>query len=361
MSGTAEGSATEVKGAADKRCMPGPNTVRSNETNMPENKPVSILIVDDDPAMVLTLRKALSGMGHIRFALNGVDALRLISQAVPDIVLLDAEMPGMSGFEVCEAIHADPNLAELPVIFVTSHTDADFEESGFAAGAVDFIGKPIKPRTVQARVKTHLRLKAVTELLRAQATTDGLTQLRNRRAFDEALRVEWARALRTQEPLALLMIDVDHFKRFNDHYGHAAGDDCLRHVATVLQGTLARASDFAARYGGEEFALLLPGTDMAGAQRVAENVRAALKKAQLPHARSPVAEHVTVSIGISVLDKDCEAWHLSAVDSRYATFNSVLPKDLVHAADLALYAAKGAGRDRHALLSLDKAYTPLPV
>lgn len=326
---------------------------------MLDNKPASILIVDDDPAMILTLRKVLADLGHIRFAIRGADALRLIAEAAPDIVLLDAEMPGMSGFEVCRAIHADPSLAELPVIFVTSHTDADFEESGFNAGAVDFIGKPFKPRTVQARVKTHLRLKAVTELLRAQATTDDLTQLRNRRAFDEALRVEWARALRSKEPLALLMIDVDHFKRFNDYYGHAAGDDCLRQVAEVLRASMLRVADQAARYGGEEFAVLLPGTDMAGGLRVADKLLAAMKQAQMPHAESPVAPHVTVSIGVSALDEDCEAWHQSTADSRVPTVTAALPKDLVRAADLALYAAKHAGRDRHACLPLDQTQSHL--
>lgn len=320
---------------------------------MLEKKTASILIVDDDPAMILTLSNALADLGQIRFAMGGDDALRLINEEAPDIVLLDAEMPGKSGFEVCELVLAQPGLAELPVIFVTSHSGAEFEESGFAVGAVDFIAKPINPRMVQARVKTHLRLKIASELLKFQATTDALTQLRNRRAFDEALRVEWARALRAQQPLALLMIDVDHFKRFNDHYGHGAGDDCLRQVAEVLRSNLFRPADQAARYGGEEFALLLPSTDLAGGQAVAEKVLAAMENAKLPHADSPVAPHVTLSIGVSALDENSAAWRKGAAESRFSVLDSVVPADLVHAADLALYAAKRAGRSRQAQQALD--------
>lgn len=319
---------------------------------MLNRKEASILIVDDDPSTILMLRKALADLGRIRFALSGDDAMRLVAEQAPDLMLLDAEMPGKSGFEVCELVHAQPGLADLPVIFVTSHSDADFEESGFAVGAVDFVAKPFNPRTVQARVRTHLSLKLANDLLKSHATTDALTQLCNRRAFDEALRVEWARALRSQQPLALLMFDVDHFKRYNDHYGHPAGDECLRQVAAVLRANLSRPADQAARYGGEEFALLLPSTDLAGGQLVADRVLAAMAGAGLPHAASPVAAHVTVSIGVSALDEHSEAWHKCAAESRFATLDSVVPRDLVHAADLALYAAKSAGRARQAQQAL---------
>jgi diguanylate cyclase (GGDEF)-like protein len=189
-------------------------------------------------------------------------------------------------------------------------------------------------------------LQAVVDALCELSSRDALTGLANRRHFEVAVAREIDRVARGGEPALLLMIDIDHFKRFNDCYGHAAGDDCLRQVAQVLLSSVSRASDQACRYGGEEFALLLPSTDLAGGQRVAKTVLAAMAKARLPHAASPTAPHVTVSIGVSALDENSDAWHRSAEESRFATIDSVMPRDLVHAADLALYAAKRAGRGR---------------
>lgn len=304
----------------------------------------SILLVDDDPTIILALRRALAELGAIRFAVNGAEALRLAREDPPDIVLLDAEMPGLSGFEVCAALKADECLAGVPVVFVTSHTDPGFEETGLDLGAADFIAKPINPRIVAARVRTQLRLRLAYELLRDAAATDALTSLHNRRSFDAALRTEWSRSLRLGQPLALLMIDVDHFKRYNDHYGHAAGDECLRHVANAMARSVRRASDFVARYGGEEFAMLLPGTDASGAHFVASSVLAELAEMHIPHAASPAAPYVTVSIGASALDPASAAWAQVGAGARPGDCEATPPRALVQAADLALYEMKRSGR-----------------
>jgi diguanylate cyclase (GGDEF)-like protein len=315
----------------------------------------SILIVDDDLIAIRALGQALRGLGAIRFATRGEQALRLAIESPPDLILLDGEMPGMSGFEVCAALKADRALAHIPVIFVTSHSDQTFEESGFECGAADFIAKPIRPLIVMARARTQIALKRSTDQLRALSTTDGLTGLSNRRAFDEALDVQWRHTLRSGTPLSLLMIDVDHFKRFNDHYGHPAGDVCLHRVAQVLKGQLKRPSDVAARYGGEEFVLLLPATDRHGASVVAQRVLAAVQQLAIPHAASDCAPHVTVSIGVSSLDRDSPAWTVGMDITHTGPADTATSGDLVGAADEALYAAKRSGRTRAEWVPIDDA------
>lgn len=302
-----------------------------------------LLLVDDNPTMVQLLARMLAGMGRLRFATNGAAALEQLRKLPADLVLLDAEMPGMSGFEVCEAMKADPALADVPVIFVTGHSDAAFELRGLEAGAVDFIAKPVSEPLLLARVRTQLRLKRLTDELRRLATVDGLTGLSNRRAFDAALEREWQRALRDGEPLALLLMDVDHFKKYNDHYGHPAGDACLQAVAGALQRMANRPADLAARYGGEEFALLLPHTTLEGAGHMAARVQDAVAALALPHAASPTRPTVSISIGVSGRMPE--------------TPPALGPADLLARADQALYAAKTAGRARHDVLPLDSGGT----
>ena len=320
----------------------------------------SILLVDDDPTVIRVLARILCGLAHLRFATNGEEALQRARESVPDLVLLDAQMPGASGFDVCKALKADEALADVPVIFVTSHCEPAFEVSGFDSGAADFIAKPVHAELVLARVKAQLKFKRVADELRRLSTTDALTGLANRRRFDESMEREWRRAWRDSDPIALLMIDVDHFKHFNDRHGHPAGDACLRAVAHTLADTLQRPADLAARWGGEEFAVLLPQTSRAGAQRIADLMLDGVEALSITHAASPTAEHVTVSIGISCYDKKSRLW---IEGSRCSHVSYPLPAALasphalVQAADRALYAAKRGGRAQGRLLDMADADT----
>ena len=318
-----------------------------------------ILLVDDDPGSIQLMARILGNIASLRFATNGADGLRLAREAAPDLILLDTEMPGMSGFETCRALKAEPALADTPVIFVTSHTEAAFQVAGFELGASDFIAKPVSAPLLLARVKTQLRVKHMSDELRRIATVDPLTGVANRRRFDESLEREWRRGQRTNDPLALLMIDVDHFKLFNDRYGHPIGDTCLRRVVNALSYASLRPGDLVARYGGEEFTVLLPQTPRRGAEHVARGILDAVKALGIPHDASSTAPHVTVSVGIGCYDEDSERWRPTdgppSVDGLRSRGCS---SELVNAADKALYAAKRAGRDQAWLLDLVQVDTP---
>lgn len=303
-----------------------------------------ILLVDDDPVTVHLLQRILSGLGEIRSATNGVDALELARSVIPDVILLDGEMPGMSGHEVMAELKADPALTGIPIIFVTSHREEAFEVAGFAVGAADFIGKPVSPPLVVARVKAQLRFKAMADQLRQSAVTDALTGLANRRRFDEVLVLECRRSLRSGNPLALLMIDVDHFKLFNDRYGHPAGDSCLRAVGDLLAHSCPRATDLVARVGGEEFGIILPDTPSEGAAQVARRILQVLRARAISNEDAKPLGIVTVSVGV--------ACHLHRVQDGPRNRSSRDPglihatEGLVASADRALYQAKRGGRNR---------------
>lgn len=292
-----------------------------------------LLVVDDQPINIQTLYQIFQADHEVFMATSGAQALEFCQRhRLPDLILLDIVMPGMDGLEVCRRLKEDPLTADVPVIFVTGLSRPEEETVALEVGAVDFISKPVNPAVVRARVRTHLTLKAQSDRLRELAFLDGLTGIANRRHFDEALDIEWRSAIRCGEPLALLLIDIDHFKRYNDHYGHQAGDACLQAVAAAISRHAARPHDLAARYGGEEFACLLAGSTLAGAQAKARAIGLEVERLQLPHADSPAATHVTVSVGVAV--------SLPAPDGA--------AHQLVAQADAALYQAKADGRNRHA-------------
>ncbi len=305
----------------------------------------TVMLVDDDPGMIQQMGRILSGTARIRFATGGEAALRQLREAPADLVLLDAEMPGMSGFQVCEALKEDPALRDMPVIFVTGRSDQESELLGLETGAVDFIAKPISPPLLLARVRNQLHIKSLTDELRRLARVDALTGIANRRVFEETLEREWLHSHRMGQPIGLLMLDVDNFKRFNDRYGHPAGDACLTRVAQALQATCQRRTDLVARYGGEEFAILLPFTAVEGGLRQARQVLEAVRGLQIPHADSPTAAVVTISVGVGV----CDPRELGGGALQLA--GEAPPAErLIQCADAALYAAKEAGRDRLHLL-----------
>lgn len=293
-----------------------------------EQRPPRLLVVDDQPANIQALYQVFSSDHQVLMATSGEQALKLAASQQPDLVLLDVVMPGINGHEVCRRLQAAEATRDIPVIFVTAQTDENSEALGLELGAVDFISKPVNPMVVRARVKTHLTLKAQSDLLRQWVYIDGLTGVRNRRYFDERLLSEWRRAARNGSELSVLLIDVDFFKRYNDHYGHQAGDDCLRRVAQALRAALKRPGDVLARYGGEEFVCILPETPLAGALVLARQLGAAVEALAIEHGRSDVATHLTVSVGAC-------GWTRDVADQA---------QDLVRGADAQLYLAKSRGR-----------------
>lgn len=295
--------------------------------------PATILIVDDQPANIHALAKLLKADYRIITATSAAKTLELARRdPTPDLILLDILMPDQDGYAICRELKADEKTHSIPVIFVTALDQVQDEAKGLQLGAADYISKPFNPAIVHARVHNQISLKLKTDLLEKIALQDGLTEIPNRRYFDGKLAQEWNRLSRHQRPLALLMIDIDHFKPYNDHYGHGAGDECLRRVAQALAQVPTRSADLVARYGGEEFVALLPETDATGASQVAEKMQAAIHALAIPHAHSPVADHITLSIGASMhRPQQPPATNVEA---------------LKQAADLALYQAKEQGRDR---------------
>lgn len=289
-----------------------------------------LLVVDDQPANIQAIYQAFSADHQVLMATGGEQALKLAAAKQPDLILLDVVMPGMGGHEVCRRLKADLATRDIPVIFVTAHNDEAAETQGLALGAVDFISKPINPAIVRARVKTHLTLKAQADLLREWVYVDGLTGVCNRRGFDEQLASEWGRAVRDRSDMSVVLLDVDFFKRYNDHYGHQAGDACLRAVGTFLRQAVKRPGDLVARYGGEEFVCLLPSTPLDGALEFARQLGAGIESLGLAHAQSSVSSVVTVSLGVC-----------ATTGNEPGTAET-----LVRAADAELYRAKQTGRNR---------------
>ena len=306
---------------------------RENLLNAVTGKP-KLLVVDDQPINIQVIHQIFSTDCQVFMATSGPQALAICKDNPPDLVLLDVVMPGMDGFEVCAKLQADETTKNIPVIFVTAHSDASQETQGLAAGAVDFISKPVNPAVVRARVKTHLTLKFQSDLLRQLVFRDGLTGVFNRRHFDQQLANEWARASRSESPLSVILVDVDFFKRYNDLYGHQAGDDCLKSIAMALKTALRRPADMVARYGGEEFVCILPDTPFKDALVFSQRLEAVIRAMALPHADSDVSPFVTISLGVA-----------SRVESDDIGVNTVSdPAELVSLADARLYRAKSRGR-----------------
>jgi diguanylate cyclase (GGDEF)-like protein len=321
-------------------------------TTFAPNKPPLILIVDNEPFVRMQLRLSLEQEGYkIVEAEDGREALTVFKQQQPDIVLLDALMPGMDGFECCTQLQLLPNGQTTPVLMITGLDDQESVDQAFDVGAVDYVTKPVHWAVLRQRVKRLIQqsqlqqqqdqlqqqLEVANRDLQRLASTDGLTQVANRRCFDESLDQEHRRMMRSQfcgpgaDPvsLSLILCDIDHFKLYNDTYGHQAGDLCLQQVAQTLSGVVNRPMDLVARYGGEEFVILLPETDEIGAVHVAEQICAQVRSLAIPHLRS-LQKYVTISAGVATVNP--------CMESQMAK--------LVTIADQALYQAKQEGRDR---------------
>ncbi len=253
-----------------------------------------VLLVDDDPGMIQMLGRLLSGYSQLRFATDGGQALAIARSWQPELVLLDAEMPGIDGFEVCRQLKADPLLAEVPVIFVTQHTDARVESAVFELGAADFVAKPVAGPALRARVAMQLRLYRTAQRLVRLARRDALTGLAERAQFDEELDLECRRARRSGQPLALLLAGLEGLPGYLERHGRGAADNALRHVAGLAQQALQRPADLVARHGEDVFALLLPDTTATGAAVLAQQLQQALAG----------ESELTLAIGIGLLAGD---------------------------------------------------------
>jgi len=296
---------------------------------MSENEKHSLLIVDDGRANIRVLSHALLPEYTVFVARDGQSAIEKAKSLAPDLILLDILMPDMSGYEVIVELKNTESTREIPVIFITELSDIEDEEKGFLLGAVDYIVKPFNSTIVRARVQQHLQTLRQLRMIKRLGILDPLTDIPNRRGFNERLEAEWNKAIREESRIALLMIDIDHFKRYNDTYGHPQGDKLLQTIAGVFRQALTRPADYLARWGGEEFAVVLPGTDAGSAMEIAERIRAHAEDAVIPCAGG-TDTRVTVSIGVHAV----------------APVAGDLPDDFIAKADKALYTAKETGRNR---------------
>lgn len=296
-----------------------------------QNSEQMILIVDDEPANIRILVELLRPEYALRVATNGETALRIaLSDAPPDLILLDVMMQGVDGYEVCRRLKNDPRTESIPVIFITAKGHERDEIKGFEAGAIDYVAKPFNPVIVKARVQTHAELKRHRDFFKNLSFCDGLTNVANRRRFDEYLATSWDFACRESSPLSLILLDIDHFKQFNDTFGHQAGDECLKRVSQALQSSLKRKIDLLARYGGEEFGCILPKTNLHGTLLIAERFRESILDLQISRDRSSDSGCLTVSQGAATI----------------VPGSGSSPGALIKAADEALFKSKQEGRDR---------------
>ena len=289
-----------------------------------------VLIADDDAVNREVLGELLKPEYGVLLAKNGVQALERAARHAPDLILLDVMMPDMDGYEVLRRLRADPQTAHISVIFISGLDRPEDEANGLKMGAADYIVKPFNPTVAMARVALHLQVVRQRRMLERLANVDGLTELANRRRFDELYEREWQRARRSGLPLSLALLDIDAFKQYNDCYGHPAGDRVLRAVARLAASAMRRPADLAARYGGEELVLLMPETDAVDAQERIAGACAAVAQLAIPHETSTVAPVLTVSVGGATL----------------APGSGEPPAELFEAADRQLYRAKQAGRNR---------------
>ncbi len=296
-----------------------------------------VLIVDDNAMIRQEIKAVLmkdDSFGSFIEAGDGLSAFKILMEQLPDVVLCDLVMPGFDGLKLLGLKASRPELAQIPVIMLTAEDDLDRKAEILERGASDYVLKPFHEKELLARVRIHHKLKKLQDELReknaqleALAVTDALTGLPNRRHLMKRLEEEVARVKRFEQPLSLLMMDVDHFKLVNDTYGHAMGDEVLRNMGALLKQSI-RATDLAARFGGEEFTVLLPNTDLEGAVQAAEGLR--LKFEASSHALEGQIIQKTMSLGAACL---------TPADDRS-------PEALLKAADEALYRAKHGGRNR---------------
>lgn len=333
-------------------------TGKSKENNI-KNK-IYVLIVDDRPENLYSLEQLLKDERLILVkAGSGEEALSKVLDYEFSLILMDVQMPFMDGFETAELLRGMEKTRYIPIIFITANSkDEEFIFKGYEAGAVDYIYKPINNSIIKSKIKVFVELfrqkklyqslafelqdkikelhkvqkelEEANTLLEHLSSHDGLTGIPNRRSFDHMLDREWRRCRRDEANLSIVMIDIDFFKRYNDMYGHIAGDNCLRQIGKAVSQSVRRPGDFGARYGGEEFVLILPSTDEEGAKQVSQKLLSKIEDLKIIHEKSDVSPYVTVSIGI------CS----------FTPCGDISMEEAINSADSALYRAKEEGRNR---------------
>jgi len=296
---------------------------------------MKILIVDDQRSMRLISASVAQSLGHeVIDTESGYEAIEICQREKIDLVLMDVEMPLINGFETTKIIRENANHW-FPIIFVSAKTDPKFFVEGIQSGGDIYLFKPIVPEVLESMIKAMHRIASIQNELHSTkvkmellAHQDQLTGLVNRRGLDNALELEFKHAVDDKLPLSVIMLDVDHFKPYNDNYGHQAGDNCLAAVSKVLKTVVCRPNDIVARYGGEEFAIILPNTSVENAQQVCGRIISGFETLAHPHEYSSCADYITVSGGIVGLDKHTDSG------------------SLMKEADELLYQAKENGRNR---------------
>ena len=302
-----------------------------------EFKKPTILVVDDMTTTLLLIHDLLKDTYEVKIAKSGTKALEILESPNDiDLILLDIEMPDINGYDVCKRIKNNEQTKNIPIIFITGRTSQEDEEYGLNLGAIDYITKPFNKAIVKLRIKNYLDLKIKNDMLEKLSMYDGLTNIRNRRFFDDTFEKTFSEIKRDKKSLAVLMIDIDFFKPYNDNYGHGQGDETLRKVAKALEKTIKRASDFVARYGGEEFVILLKDINKDGVEAVANNLLNAIRELKITHEFSKIENYVTVSIGVSY----------------YNSSSDITKLELLLKADETLYNVKNSGRNNFAILEV---------
>jgi two-component system chemotaxis family response regulator WspR len=319
-----------------------------------------VLLVDDQAMIGEAVRRALASERHLEFhyCSNAAEAIKVAEQFKPTVILQDLVMPGIDGLALVRQYRAHAMTADVPIIVLSTKEDPAVKSEAFALGANDYLIKLPDPVELIARIRHHSRgylnqqqrdaaylelrnsqrqLMEINSELRRLTNVDGLTGLSNRRYFDEYGEAQWRQAARERYPIAILMIDVDQFKLYNDNYGHLAGDEVLKSVASAVKRSFVRPTDLAARFGGEEFVVILPATPRDPLQSLGERLARNVEALNIPHRGSTIANHVTISVGgaATIPTKDA----------------SLL--DLIKIADDALYDAKESGRNRVVTRSSD--------
>ncbi len=313
-----------------------------------------VMLVDDQAIVGEALRRMLEDEADIDYHYCN-DPSKAIDDAIafePTVILQDLVMPDIDGLMLLKFFRSNPKTQPIPIIVLSTKEDPKIKSDAFELEATDYLVKFPDKLEVIARIRAHTRgflaqqqrdeayrvlreLKKELEIKNAElerlSSLDGLTGIANRRIFDEFIDNEWSRAARDNAPISLILIDIDHFKTYNDNYGHQGGDDCLRKVAQSLASKVNRSSDLVARYGGEEFVVVMPGTDIQGATSVAAALNKGVDEMNVPHEYSSTSDHVTISLGVATMVPSSE----------------VQPKTLIVKADEALYEAKESGRNQY--------------